>query len=110
MKPYQEKMLKMAGFTFDEDKEPLFDGVLIKRHWWRNDLWLKEDEINFNSLDWLEEYIMPAVRKEYGVFSELYKHSFVCELWIPGYKYIGESTNGSKIEALNNALEELVNE
>lgn len=111
MKPYQEKLLKLAGFAPQE-----YDGVIV---WWHpegtlvNEGYVEEGAncYTFNSLDWLEEWIMPAVRKEYKVFAEcFYPGVDIAQIT---FEFINRevSANGkTKIEALNNALEELVNE
>lgn len=109
MKPYQEKLLKLAGFAPQE-----YDGVIV---WWHpegtlvNEGYVEEGAncYTFNSLDWLERWIMPAVKEEYNVWLEMYRagqYIFYDYEW--GDIAVGEG--GSKIEALNNALEMLVDE
>ena len=117
MKPYQEQLLKLAGFK----ESKVFRGNTPhkdNRTWDLPDgdwLFMWEIEELLNSLDWLEEYIMPAVRGKYGIneVSFYYEETGIawCDLikhkddWANSLVYQSGNTLAT---ALNNALEELV--
>ena len=104
MKDYQEQLLKLAGFM----KDPKFE------EWVRKDMALVVPD--FNSLDFLEQEIMPAVRKEYeiNILTYIYQSTHTeCYLKTLGGGSLhikGFGVGGSKAEALNNTLEELASE
>lgn len=116
MKPYQEKLLKMAGFK----ESKVFRGNTPHKDNKTWDLpdgdWLFVWQIErlLNSLDWLETYIMPAVRKEYGISEVCFFYEndqVVCDFIKQKYDWaesMAEQSGNTSVEALNNALEELV--
>ena len=111
MKPYQERLLKLAGFR---PHEHIPDWYLIGIKEFMDTEETSHYALKWHSLDWLEEYIMPAVRGKYGISEEcfFYENGLVwCDLikhkgdWLES---LAEQSGNTLAEALNNALEELV--
>ena len=103
MKPYQERLLKLAGFMKDSKFE----------EWVRKDMALVVPD--FNSLDFLEQEIMPAVRGKYGINEVSFYYEETGIAWCDLIKHKDDWANSlayqsgnTLVAALNNTLEELV--
>jgi hypothetical protein len=119
MEAYQEKLLTLAGFKKNTTEvgwytiNPTGDKY-GNREFFDAD---KEDypySLKWHSLDWLETYILPAVREKFSNPKWKERYSFFhyvsgdfweCELDCQYYAY---EQGATKVEALNNALRELV--
>jgi len=114
MKPYQEKLLQLAGFT-PPHKHDRGETFVWSKTVGNKDIYAIDGR-DFDSLDWLEEYIMPSVRRQYDTVDERYFYDLIratdylwlCQLVTDEGILGGIGDGQTKVEALNNALEELV--
>jgi len=107
---YQKRLLEIAGWR-DKDNDGNWYCSQTKQ--WHPASRL--ENVLFDSLDWLETYIMPAVREKYKIgserFSKLLGGGYIYELYTypqddniaHGY---GETKVFSLLEALKNLVEE----
>ena len=112
MKPYQERLLKLAGFR---PHEHIPDWYLIGIKEFMDTEETSHYALKWHSLDWLEEYIMPAVRGKYGINEVSFYYEETGIAWCDLIKHKDDWANSlayqsgnTLVAALNNTLEELV--